>query len=273
MRIGDGCDPNAHKLMKRSNHDFSQPTSLGHVIEAKSYRLNRSQRVIQSQGGNTATPKICLSYVPPQPMRISGWRKDKQAFMQYITAEEVDDNEGENAKTNPETTVFDRLQPSTSCQCPSVFRRIGKGIIPKPSIFRRLKKDEQPKSSIFARIKIGETSSSAPPSQKRDSMFSRLGKTNEVQSSIPSRMKRVSTLDVRLDGSLKVKRCVLILTGHGAKANSKERTNRDEQTSCNCDASQEVDVLPWRNAGLAPGQEPKLFTTIKRGLIRFWTRV
>jgi len=105
-----------------------------------------------------------------------------------------------------------------------VFRRIGKGKMPKPSIFHRLKKNEQPKPYVFARIKIGETSLSAPPSQKRDSVFSRLGKTNEVQSSIPSRMKCVSTLDVKVDDSLKVKGCVLILTGHGAKANSKERT-------------------------------------------------
>jgi len=101
MRIRDGCDPNAHKLMKRSSHNFIQPTSLGHVIKAKPYRLDSAQRVIQSQGGNAAMPKVGLSYIQPQPMRISGRHKDKQTLTQYIATEEVDDNEGENAKTNP----------------------------------------------------------------------------------------------------------------------------------------------------------------------------
>ena len=161
--------------MKRSSPDFSQPTSL-RLIEAKPYILDIAQRFIQSEGGNAATPKVGLSYAPPQPVRISGRRKDKQALTQYITAEEVDDNEGENAKTNPNTSVFDRLQPSTSRQRPSVFRRIGKGKIMKPSVFHRLKKDEQPKPSVFAKIKIGKMSSSSPPFQKKDSVFSCLGK-------------------------------------------------------------------------------------------------
>jgi len=86
----------------------------GHEIEAKPYGLDGTQRVVQCQGGNVGTPKVSLSYVPPQPMRISGRRKEKQALAQYITTEEVDDYEGENAKTNPKTTVFDKLQPSMS---------------------------------------------------------------------------------------------------------------------------------------------------------------
>ena len=65
MRISDGCDPNAHKLIKRFSHDFSQPTSLGHVIEAKPYRLDSTQRVIQSQRSNTATPKLVLATYRP----------------------------------------------------------------------------------------------------------------------------------------------------------------------------------------------------------------
>ena len=77
MAISGGCYPNAHKLMKRSSYDFSQSTSLGHVIEAKPYGLNSMQRVIQSQGGNVATPKVGLSYVPPQLMRILGRLKYK----------------------------------------------------------------------------------------------------------------------------------------------------------------------------------------------------
>jgi len=46
-----------------------------------------------------------------------------------------------------------------------------------------------------------------------------------------------------VDDFRKVKRRILIPTGHGAKANSKERTKEDEQTSSNRDASQEVNAL------------------------------
>ena len=80
---------------------------------------------------------------------------------------------------------------------------------------------------------MGEISSSALPSQKKDSVFSHLTEINEVQSSIPSCIKRVSTLDVKVDDSLKVMRRVLILTGYGVKASSKERTKEEEQASSN----------------------------------------
>jgi len=49
MRTSDRFDPNAYELMKKFGYEFSQPTSLGLVIEAKPYGLNNTQRVIQSQ--------------------------------------------------------------------------------------------------------------------------------------------------------------------------------------------------------------------------------
>jgi len=63
MCISDGFDPNAHKLMKRSSYDFSQPTSLGHVIEVKPHGLNNTQRILQSRGGSVTTLKVSLGYV------------------------------------------------------------------------------------------------------------------------------------------------------------------------------------------------------------------
>ena len=41
-------------------------------------------------------------------------------------------------------------------------------------------------------------------------MFNQLNETNEVQSFVPSHMKCVSTLDVKIDGYLKVKRRTLV---------------------------------------------------------------
>ena len=41
-------------------------------------------------------------------------------------------------------------------------------------------------------------------------------------------MKRVSTLEMKMADSLKVKMCVLVLTGDGANDSSKERTKDEE---------------------------------------------
>jgi len=42
-------------------------------------------------------------------------------------------------------------------------------------------------------------------------------------------MKRVSTLDVKVDDSLQIKRCLLVLTSHGDIARSKERTEEENK--------------------------------------------
>jgi len=98
---------------------------------------------------------------------------------------------------------------------------MGKDKILEPYIFCRLKADKQPKTSVFVRIRMGETSSSSPSLQERDLVFSHLGKINKVQSSIPSHIKRVSTLDAKMDDLLKAKRRTLVLTGHEANTISK----------------------------------------------------
>jgi len=89
--------------------------------------------------------KLAISYLSPQPIRISGRHKDKQSLTQYITTEEVNDDTGENAMTNLKMLVFDRLQLSMSGQRLAnlfVFSRMGKDKIPKPSVFHGLKKHE-----------------------------------------------------------------------------------------------------------------------------------
>ena len=53
VRTNDGFDPNAYKLMKKYGYDFDKPISLGHVIEAKPYGINETQKKIQEQGGSS----------------------------------------------------------------------------------------------------------------------------------------------------------------------------------------------------------------------------
>jgi len=62
-------------------------------------------------------------------------------------------------------------------------------------------------------------------------VFTRLGEVKEVQNYMPSCMKHISTLDVKTDGSLKVKRHTLVITSCEASSNSKEKIKEDGQVS------------------------------------------
>ena len=62
-------------------------------------------------------------------------------------------------------------------------------------------------------------------------MFSHLSEMNEVQSSVPLRMKYISTLDVKTDGSFKVKRHALVITNYETNSNSNSKIKDEEQVS------------------------------------------
>jgi len=115
----------------------------------------------------------------------------------------------------------------------SVFNRIGKDKFPKLFVFERLKRDSQAKPSIFTRIARGKKPSGSQPAEIESSVFNRLGESNKVQRFIPSHMKRVSTLDVKIDGSLKVKRCTLVITSCDCSSNSKDEIKDEDQVSSN----------------------------------------
>jgi len=74
-------------------------------------------------------------------------------------------------------------------------------------------------------------------------MFSRLGEENDVQSSIPSHMKYIYTLDVKIDGSMKVKRCTLVITNCETSLNSKGKVEEGKQASSDHIIVQEADDL------------------------------
>jgi len=178
-----------------------------------------------------AVPKAGLGYAPPQPVQISGRRKDKQPLVQYIAIEETTGSDEEDVKNKPKSSVFNRLQSSTSQGRTSVFDRAGNNKMLRPSIFWRLKVGTQSKPSVFTRIKSSEELSSL--SKDRALVFGRLGKTNEVQSVIPCHMKRLSTLAVSTDGSLRVKKCTMVFTSHKAHPSPSEEVIEKEQASSN----------------------------------------
>ena len=120
---------------------------------------------------------------------------------------------------------------------------MGKDTTSKSFVFHRLKENKQPKPIVITIANIGEMSSSTPPSLDWDLVFNHLCEINDFQSSILSRMKWVSTLNVKTDDSLKVKTHTLVLTSRKANAISKERTTEEEQASCNHVTVQEANDL------------------------------
>ena len=46
-------------------------------------------------------------------------------------------------------------------------------------------------------------------------------------------MKLVFTLDIKIDGYLKVKRCTIVITSYKASSNSKGKVEKEEQVSSN----------------------------------------
>ena len=64
-------------------------------------------------------------------------------------------------------------------------------------------------------------------------MFNQLGDGTKVQSSIPSRMKQFSTLDVKIDGSLMVKRCNVVFTSQPSSFDSNKEDEEEEVASSN----------------------------------------
>jgi len=94
-------------------------------------------------------------------------------------------------------------------------------------VFRRLRGYKKPKPSVFTRIKASDKSFNSSPAWDRNLVFNYLGEINNVQSTIPSRMKCIFTLDVKIDRSLKVNRCTLVINSYVASSNSKGKIKKE----------------------------------------------
>jgi len=95
--------------MERADFDFQNPTALGKVIESKPHSLNKTQQMIQEQGGLVGASEAELGYTPLQPTRISRRRKNKQLAVQHMSAEEIDESEEEDDPPSKRTFVSNRL--------------------------------------------------------------------------------------------------------------------------------------------------------------------
>ncbi|KAG5554561.1 hypothetical protein RHGRI_012206 [Rhododendron griersonianum] len=118
--------------------------------------------------------------------------------------EEVEDNINQSFKHR--VSVFDRIEAPTART--SVFERLDR-------VNQEIKKeDSQQRRSAFSRLQDTHTKSKAEQKKRKveEALVDSTKEDEETRSSIPSRMKRVISLEVSRDGPLKVKRHTIILT-------------------------------------------------------------
>ncbi|KAH7859340.1 hypothetical protein Vadar_011713 [Vaccinium darrowii] len=149
----NGFDPKAYKLLVNSGYDFNNPAPLGElspeITGEKVHGLSKAQEELRRQGHKVSSPKTILGFTPPQPIRISAKNKGKNANVQHITIEEME--EDDNQQNSPRVSIFDLIEaPVTQI---SVFDRLG--------VTKEACKEStlQTKKSIFSRLGSRSTSS------------------------------------------------------------------------------------------------------------------
>ncbi|XP_057246772.1 uncharacterized protein LOC130589519 [Beta vulgaris subsp. vulgaris] len=143
-------DPNAYKLLANSGYDFENPASMGNVIEVEPHGINDTQKKLQEYGVEVRPTKVGLGFEAPTPIKISARRRGTTSSSQYITAEEVEENEGEEGATQQKISVFDRIQSPVIKNHTSVFDRLGGNELNEgheaPESDEEMETDEAPKT-------------------------------------------------------------------------------------------------------------------------------
>ncbi|KAH7861391.1 hypothetical protein Vadar_025523 [Vaccinium darrowii] len=255
----DGFNPKAYKLLANSGYDFNNPAPLGElspeITGEKIHSLSKAQKELRRQGHKVSPSKTGLGFTPPQPVYISAKGKSKKANVQHITIEEVE--EDDNQQSSPRVSVFDRIEAPGNRT--SVFDRLG--------VTKETRKEStlQIKKSIFSRLgnrSISSKGENIKGKGKSIEIDSSKG-DEETRSSIPSRMKRITSLDVDTEGPLKVKRCTIVLTGqHKGQAKVAKEEEMEYTTSYHVEVEEhsssdfEDDDFPEAPPQLEDGGQP-----------------
>ncbi|KAH0987773.1 hypothetical protein GBA52_014950 [Prunus armeniaca] len=212
-RTKEGFDHNAYKLMSKASYDFGLSSSLGElnpdVTGERTHGLSETQKKLKEQGYTIDSARAGLGFTPVAPVKISARRKEKKAKAQHISVEVVE--EEEEPKAIKRTSVLDCLAKLT--QRTSVFSRI-KESRSRPFVFKRIygHKNQRRIQSAPHRPALERLGVLSKPSEEESQRELESGVHVEIQSLIPSCMKRHSTLDVTSGDQLKVKRQTIIQT-------------------------------------------------------------
>ncbi|XP_020410515.1 uncharacterized protein LOC109946596 [Prunus persica] len=207
-------------LPKLSNLDVSKSSVPGFVRPLQDATRREYLPVKRTKEGFDPNAyklmsKAGLGFTPVAPVKISARRKEKKAEAQHISIEVVE--EEEEPKAIKRASVFDRLAKPT--QRTSVFSRI-KESTSRPSVFKRISRHQNQMriQSALRRSALERLGVPSQPSEEKSQRELESGvlvdstEDNEIRSLIPSRMKRLSTLDVTSSDQLKVKRRTIIQT-------------------------------------------------------------
>ncbi|XP_075674961.1 uncharacterized protein LOC142644177 [Castanea sativa] len=202
-RTEEGFDPNAYRLVAKAGYNHEKPTSLGKLIPEAS---GKGQKTSKAQGVGATSSKAGIGYTPPTPIHIP----IRKVSVLVISAE--DKEEERSSKPSKKPSVFYRIgQPTPPI---SIFDRLGaqeddnfvNGT--RSSVLIRLSRSTSSqngtRSSALTRLSYATSSQLSKDEklrQKQNKISNFLHRdvdetllmdqdSNEVHSSIPSRMKR-----------------------------------------------------------------------------------
>ncbi|KAK2971844.1 hypothetical protein RJ640_027004 [Escallonia rubra] len=197
-----------------------------------------------------------VGYKPDRPIRVSLKSKQNKVSIKYITAEEVDES-GDEKIALPRTSVFDRIQTSTTTSLKQ-SKTSSSEQSSRTSAFKRLevtplnksKRDSKrvPRASAFSRLGVPASKIDDNDFGATTEMEARPKEDRETRSLVLSRMKQKTKIDVNNDGILKVKRRTIVITGQGKHQVEKKSVNDEKVVEAVYHITVEEDATldtPW----------------------------
>ncbi|KAM1600954.1 hypothetical protein ACFXTN_023332 [Malus domestica] len=195
----------------------------------KEHDLTETQKKLKKHAYGVDNNKVGLGFTPNAPVKISS--EAKNASTQHINVSIEPDQE--EPKSTLRTSIFNRMnrsRPKTSAlnhiggqNRTSVFKRLNMPAS-QSSIFERLSKPKKqsntasslPRQSALERLEDNKKFSRNRETSSKEEKLDMLAEKGDIRSSIPSRMKRQTILEVDTNGPLKVRRRTIIHTGQSS---------------------------------------------------------
>ena len=192
--------------MAKAGYDFSKQGDLRkpipEVTEEKTHGLSKTQSKMRLEGYEIPIPKTGLGYAPEQPAQIWIKKRSNASSSQYITVEVGKSSSKRKDHSSSHVSVFDRIEASSSRI--TVFDRLNTTCLTQ-------NRDNLACKFVFDRL--GATKRPVDSHSQNSINFEVQGEkkaNDEIHNSIPSCMKRNSTLDICIEGLLKVKRRTIV---------------------------------------------------------------
>ncbi|KAM2483393.1 hypothetical protein ACFX1W_041030 [Malus domestica] len=244
----EGFDPNAYKLMSKAGYDFVPSSNPGkkvsNTFNDKECDLTETQKKLKEHGYRVDNNKAGLGFTLNLLVKISS--KAKNASTQHMNVSTEQDQE--EPKSAPRMSIFDRMNRSK----------------PRTSVFEKLSKPKKqsnttnspPYRSGLERLEDSKKLSRNRETMSKEEKLDMLAEKSDIRSSIPSRMKRQTILEVDTNRPLKVRRRTIIHTGQSSCQQSQDDDTEGEVQDVFHITIQEgkKDEIPEEDVTAAPPQ-------------------